>query len=527
MENTNEVFKKEYTTKELRQKIENQINNKYEEFSDIIVDITLKRAYTFGFSEEEILKDVDSLLKNCDKIKFSKNFSSPTVMGHVILSKKLLEINASFFQKDKNYEKMYEVLTHEIYHDMSAKEDDKTKIKYTGLQFIDELGKKRGIMLNEVFNECAADLATITKKSRDEENLNKKTIGYSSYTFVVPMLANALGVSVNELTKVGISSRENLIKFMLSKIPSDEKEEFFTSFDKFEYHLDQLKLLNSKKSDELSEDDKLNLENSHNEISNFAINLLYGTIIKDNREISKELQLEYEYRRRNVSKIIRNNSENFKSKLQKGAPERMIENVSTTSLRPLNSLITVYNHLSRIKDLVSKEDLEQLRNKVNELFPQKKIKLFGEFEKNLIGTTYVQPRTVSECTYDMLDPENSYRQHIIEDDYNSFEVLDNNVEIEKLQELFEKHLKLEASKDNIEDPKKKTEEVEKFPKEKKDEMPKKFYEKDQNKGITLQDIGKATSSTVMENPGAYGNATTKFENVVIKNQVKKEDLSRK
>lgn len=73
MENTNEVFKKEYATKELRQKIENQINNKYEEFSDIIVDITLKRAYTFGFSEEEILKDVDSLLKNCDKIKLFKN----------------------------------------------------------------------------------------------------------------------------------------------------------------------------------------------------------------------------------------------------------------------------------------------------------------------------------------------------------------------------------------------------------------------------------------------------------------------
>lgn len=463
MENTNEVLKKNHTTEELRQKIKDKINNKYEEFSDIIVDIALKRAYTFGFSEEEILRDVDNLLNNCDKMQFSKNFPKATIMGHVVLAKKLLEINADYFQKNNNYEEMYEVLTHEVYHDMSAKEDDKNR-KYTGLQFIDELGKKRGTMLNEVFNECAADLVTIPKKISDEQQLTKRTMGYGNYTFVVPMLASALGVSVNELTKVGISSRENLMNFMLSKIPPDEKEGFIASFDKFEYHLEQLRLFDIKKVDELSEDDKLNLENSYTEISNFGINLLYGAIIKDDRDISKELQLEYEYRRRNVSTLIQNNIKNFKNRMPEGATKRITENVNNTSRKALNSLIIVYNHLSRIKGLVSHEELEQIRNKANELFPQKRFRDFILFEKKIIGKReidlYGKCNNIIECAYDMLDPENSYRQHIIEDDYNGFETLDNSAELKKLQELFERHLELEVDRESIKADEKKVEEVE-------------------------------------------------------------------
>lgn len=205
-----DIQTKEYFNEEIAQLIKEMVpENTYGEFTELVHEIILRRYYTFNLSKEQIIKDINNLLENCEKIEFSSNFKANTRVGSIVLSKKLIKINSSFFEKNPDHERMYKTLTHEIYHGMIGRKNEKGKT-YTGLEFLDESGNRHGIALNEVFNETAADLSTYAKDESFERDFYKKTMGYPNITFVVPLLAASLGVTVKEFAKIGIKTQEEI-----------------------------------------------------------------------------------------------------------------------------------------------------------------------------------------------------------------------------------------------------------------------------------------------------------------------------
>lgn len=319
------------------------------------------------------------MLNNCEVIQFSDKFSKNSTLGHIILSEKKIEINSNAFKTNMNYEKMFETITHEIYHSMSAKRTEENRL-YTGIQYFDEKGVKKGTVLNEVFNEVAADLASYNRTQ---------------------------------------------IEFMSSKIPESEKQGFLQNFEKFEFQLETLKNLTDKKSSDLTEDDKKNIENAYIEISNFSFNTLYASMLNDNRPLTKEIQEEFEYRRDAVSNIVSNAYKRFSGKMLPDANNRISTNVNVTSRNRVNSLIVGLNHITRISDQISEEKKQQLIINIKTNYPQRKYKSSMQFEKNLLEKEGIAPIDVSKVTisqirYPVDVSENSYRRKIRRENHDNF-----------------------------------------------------------------------------------------------------------
>ena len=85
--------------------------------------------------DKTILEDAQKCRENIKTICFASEdkFSKKTVAGHIIISRKIVEINADCFKKNFNFNAIYETLTHEIYHGIGAKKTEKG-VLYTGLQ---------------------------------------------------------------------------------------------------------------------------------------------------------------------------------------------------------------------------------------------------------------------------------------------------------------------------------------------------------------------------------------------------------
>ena len=64
-----EVQTKEYFNEEIAQLIKEMVpENTYGEFTELVHEIILRRYYTFDLSKEQIIKDINNLLENCEKI---------------------------------------------------------------------------------------------------------------------------------------------------------------------------------------------------------------------------------------------------------------------------------------------------------------------------------------------------------------------------------------------------------------------------------------------------------------------------
>ncbi len=445
MDNTNDIQYKQYQNEKLLALIKSKIpQDKYGDFTELVYEIILRRAYTFGLSEETISQEIDTLLANCETIQFSTNFDKDTTIGHIILSKKLLEINSKYFEKNPDFEKMYETLTHEVYHGMSAHKTDKNKT-YTGLQFFDENGNKCGKALNEAFNEYAADMASCNVNQATEEKYYRITYAYSDITFIVPLLAAAVGVTEKEIVKHGITSRDDLMEFMLSKIPEAKRADFQTDFKKFEVQLEVLKEVSLKKSSELTEDDKKNAENAYGKIAYFAYNTFEASIINDKRPLTKELQEEYEFRN-NALRVILFRKRNYLTRLMLPDATSRVHDVLYAKQGPINTMVVALNHVTRISDHVSETERDTLVDMIKKFYPQKKDSIVKQYEEELFRNkgienveTLANTRVTSleQTDYPTDVSQNAYRRMIRKENYDDFKQWDNSNETQKLKEFFE------------------------------------------------------------------------------------------
>jgi hypothetical protein len=436
MSDSNEKKYKEYANEELSELIRNMIpKDKYGDFTELVYDIILRRSYTFDLSKEHIVNDIHNLLENCETIRFSDNFKKNTVYGHILLDKKICEINEKKFENDPDYEKMYEILTHELYHAMAKKTIENNKV-CTGLKFFDSEGNLKGSTTNEIFNECAADMAT-----RKRKEFKHKTIGYNSVTFIGPLLAHSLGVPEKELYSAGLNSREEFIDYLKEKQPEYLQEPFLNLFENFEFNADMLYKLSNIKNDELTEDDKRNIENYLTEISGFAINVLYSSIVNDKRDFTVDVQKEYEARRKKVYSIIKERKEYFKPKMFDDANARIEENIGKESKLRLNMIVFHQNYISRLEPYISSDEKDALHKCITSTFPSRDYKEYSELRKKIVGNRTDLPTLPKIFKNDDLysSEENTYQKKIISLNYDDFKEWDNSMPKEKLKELFEKY----------------------------------------------------------------------------------------
>lgn len=491
MEETKDIENKQYNNAKIQSIIESMIpKDKYGEYTSLVNEIILRRAYTFDLSEEQITRDINTMLENCKSIDFSDSKDlPPKTMGKKYFYKKSVAINYKYFEKKVDYDTMFEVLTHEMYHAMSEKSTDKGK-KYTGLEFIDENGLRFGTALNEVFNEYAAHLASYSSTVNDEKRFYNKTMGYPNLTYVVPILATAIGVSVKDLVKAGINSREELMDFMSSKIPESERENFAKDFGTFEFTLNDLRRLESKDTSKLTDEEKDDIEKAHTKISIFAMKSLHSSIINDKRPLTKELQEEYEYRRDATSRVIDSFcSHSSKKRMLPDAVGRMAEEINSKIRAKTNSLIIGLNHIFKISDMISEEEKKELLANMKENYSSSKYKSYAEFEKKLIGSKGIEPfypshYKVSDVRIPIDVSDNSYRRKIRQQNYDDFKKWDNTAVNDKLKIIYEKYLaKREASKETEVNENKGTGEV----------TPKQIAICDQTQHITKEEVENAKS----------------------------------
>lgn len=230
-------------------------SKQYGEFVPFIKEVFQRRAYEFDFSDDYIESEIKNFIKRAKTIEFapSEEFEKNSIMGVYKSSSKKIQLNMEYFalnSKGLNYEelgeKIYETLTHEIYHAISNRSN-------IGVETYDYIKRKwNGIALNEVITEVAANRTSISRSNRDFENGRSKTDGYGDITFVANLMAASIGVTEKEFLRAGIQNRKELMKLFYSKFPSNSiaKTAQKEYFDKIESSLDIIYNLSYKEKDE-------------------------------------------------------------------------------------------------------------------------------------------------------------------------------------------------------------------------------------------------------------------------------------
>lgn len=197
----------------------NQIipKEKYKDFTVLLRDMFHRRAYEFGFSNQEILEEARNFTKNVDNIVFApkEDMGSENAMGTYFPSEHTIRLNQDYYM-NKEYKTresdfsvaMYSTLVHEVYHAINDYSSDR---KFLGLSYYDATQNAWvGSALNEVFTETAANRASHGKKIEDADRFRSETDGYGTITFSTNLLAAALGVTEKDMLKAGIQHRGKL-----------------------------------------------------------------------------------------------------------------------------------------------------------------------------------------------------------------------------------------------------------------------------------------------------------------------------
>ena len=170
----------------------NQIipKEKYKDFTVLLRDMFHRRAYEFGFSNQEILAEAQNFAKNVENIVFApkEDMGSENAMGTYYPSEHTIRLNQDYYM-NKEYKTresdfsvaMYSTLVHEVYHAINDYSDDR---KFLGLSYYDATQNAWvGSALNEVFTETAANRASHGKKIEDADRFRSETDGYGTITF--------------------------------------------------------------------------------------------------------------------------------------------------------------------------------------------------------------------------------------------------------------------------------------------------------------------------------------------------------
>ena len=191
-------------------------------YQPLLVDILMRRAYEFNLHPDEIQQDVTSLVNNLNSIKIGKmpeGYESAagiyaSVDKEIVLEEGYIEK----FKKDKNYQSLFEVLTHEVYHVLSRDENG-----FDRLASQNSLTGYYNSTLLEAIVEKSAD-RTVYSRGKDDPNApyyHQNSFGYPNITFITDALASSYGMTEKNFLRHSILGR-NRLTTVLDKVSGEE-----------------------------------------------------------------------------------------------------------------------------------------------------------------------------------------------------------------------------------------------------------------------------------------------------------------
>lgn len=287
--------------------------SQYGDFAIILKDIFQRRAYEFDFSETHMEMEVANFIQRVKTVEFvpSGEMRIAGAMGVFIPNEATIRLNQNFFSNlERNKSEMefgsamYETLTHEVYHGISAY-DGRTGLKY----YSPAENCCVGTALNEIFTETAANRASIPRGTKEAEQYRADTDGYADITFVTNLLAASVGLSEKELLRAGIQNRGELMQLISSKFPAKGSFDHASKlFEKIENSLDLVYNIRYSQKGNQTPDEK----DAEAQLLETSLKTLYGTsfelasyqIENDNKEITPETVADAQYRYLKMSKIM-------------------------------------------------------------------------------------------------------------------------------------------------------------------------------------------------------------------------------
>lgn len=289
---------------------------KYKEFRILLIDIFHRRAYEFGFSDQEILAEARNFVKNVNTIEFAtkEEMGGENNMGVYFSGKKAIKLNQDYYMNKEKKTKtsdfslaLYSTLVHEVYHAINDYSDD---CRFLGLTYFDPVKGWVGSALDEVFTETAANRASYGKKIEDADRFRSETNGYGDITFSTNLLAAALGVTEKDILKAGIQHRgklEEIVKGQFFRNTDFENRAWNYYVGNFEQALDTIYNVNYKKDKATPKEQEMKksllisglatLFDTTYRLANFQI----GQELQD---VSNEFAGSVDYRFRKIEKIM-------------------------------------------------------------------------------------------------------------------------------------------------------------------------------------------------------------------------------
>jgi len=313
-------FDKRYYSSNLDKILSKYITEKqYGDLVPVLKEIFQRRAYEFDFSDKYIEFEVKNFIKRAKKIEFisEDKMEESTDMGVYVPNQRKILLNKTYFShklRDLDTvelgERMYETLSHEVYHAISD------RLTSLGVATMDLLRLDwKGDALNEIITEVAADRSSHSRTRVDFEYGYSKTDGYSGITFVSNLLAASMGVTEKEFLRAGVQNRKELMKLFNSKFPSKTiaetaKKEYF---DKIESSLDVIYNLSYKNS---GKDNQIDIKNQLREsalttLYKSAYELALFQISHDNTRTASQKGDEASFRFFKLENIVNDSLDNF------------------------------------------------------------------------------------------------------------------------------------------------------------------------------------------------------------------------
>lgn len=205
----------------------------FHEFTDLLIEIMLRRQEEFGLDEKRIIKEAENLTKRLPAIQVvhQEELSNPKWAAQS--GKDGIKISYEAYKSvlegnDYLRESLYETLVHEVYHSIAINEQG-----YSGIT--NPFFAARG--LNELVNEAAANRASTNYSNSERQRGIRETGGYSNLTMFSSMLAASFGVSEKELLAAGIAENgeyglQNILMKNIDKKPPQNQAEWTEAHNK-------------------------------------------------------------------------------------------------------------------------------------------------------------------------------------------------------------------------------------------------------------------------------------------------------
>lgn len=203
-------------------------------YHPLLVDILMRRTYEYNLQSDDIQQDVTSLVNNLDEIivgEMPEGYESAAGL-YMGADKKIL-LDEGFVERYKkagDYQTLYEVLTHEVYHALSRDE-----YGFDRLASQNSLTGYYNSTLLEAIVEKSADRTVFSRNSKDRNApyYHQNYFGYSDITFITDALEASYGVTEKFFLKNAILGRNRLAKVLdiISKQPPGTASEFLDGIE--------------------------------------------------------------------------------------------------------------------------------------------------------------------------------------------------------------------------------------------------------------------------------------------------------